>query len=67
MTQATVSALAPTLPPVGQQMVCGMCGGRLARAYLTPGSWVEDRCHHSVIRGGKRQTCGYVTRVAPTR
>jgi phage FluMu protein Com len=47
---------------------CGRCGGGLARVHLTVGSYIEQRCHHTIRnKGGKRETCGWVTKVWPTR
>lgn len=47
---------------------CARCGGALARVHLTVGSYVEQRCHHQIKRAdGKRETCGWVTKVWPTR
>ena len=55
---------APHLEP----MRCARCGNALARVHLTVGSVVEQRCHHSIRRpDGKRETCGWVTTVRPTR
>jgi hypothetical protein len=65
-------------PPNLDQIKCGRCGNPLLRALLTVGSYAEERCHHSIMvdangamlpKGvrGKRETCGYVTRVWPTR
>jgi hypothetical protein len=50
------------------QIRCARCGGGLLRAHLVVGSYVEQRCHHTIKKpDGKRETCGYVTRVWPTR
>lgn len=53
--------------PQWRQMFCSACGGKLARVALQPGSYVEDRCHHSVVVDGKRRTCGARTRTSFTR
>lgn len=47
---------------------CSRCGNGLARAVLTPGSYLQVRCHHS-IKGpdGKWKTCGMMNRIWPTR
>lgn len=50
-----------------EQMRCARCGGGLARVVLTVGSVVEMRCHHSIKRDGRRETCGWVNTVRPTR
>ena len=50
------------------QMRCSRCGGGLARVHLTLGSVVEMRCHHSIRNpDGKRETCGWVNTVRPSR
>lgn len=58
----------PERPPYFDVMRCGRCGNPLGRVYLTVGSVVELRCHHSVQRPGeKRKTCGWVNTARPTR
>lgn len=58
----------PERPPYLEVLRCGRCGNALGRVYLTVGSWVEQRCHHTVRRpDGKRETCGWVNTVRPTR
>lgn len=57
----------PDRPPYWDVIHCARCGGRLGRVYLTVGSWAEERCHHSIKRDGKRETCGWVNTVRPTR
>jgi hypothetical protein len=50
------------------QMKCARCGGGLARVFLLPGSYAEDKCHHIIQRpDGKREKCGWVTKAWPTR
>jgi hypothetical protein len=74
----TVVTLEDRRPSALDQIRCGRCGNPLLRAVLTVGSYAEERCHHTIKvdgRGvmvpkgqdGKRVTCGYVTRVWPTR
>jgi hypothetical protein len=59
---------APERPAHLDQMRCSRCGGGLARVFLTVGSYVEMRCHHQIRRpDGKRETCGWVNNVTPTR
>lgn len=51
-----------------EQMRCARCGNGLARVCLTVGSVVEMRCHHTIRKpDGKRETCGWVNTVRPTR
>ena len=57
----------PERPPYWVVARCAMCGNPLARVYLLIGSWAELRCHHSVKRDGKRETCGYINTVRPSR
>lgn len=56
-------------PVTFTQMYCAACRGKLGRVYApVPGIVFEDRCHHSVVGDdGRRRTCGYVTRMTPTR
>jgi hypothetical protein len=46
---------------------CPRCKQRLFQAALVAGSVVEFRCHHSVKIDGRRETCGFVVRVTPSR
>jgi hypothetical protein len=68
MIDAAPSQMVEREPATTLVIRCARCGGALARVHLTVGSYVEQRCHHT-IKGadGKRATCGWVTRVWPTR
>ena len=58
----------PERPPWWDVVKCARCGNGLNRVYLTVGSWVEARCHHSIrLPNGKRETCGYINTVRPSR
>lgn len=58
----------PSAPPYLEVMRCARCGGGLSRVYLTVGSFVESRCHHDIKKpNGKRETCGWLNIVTPTR
>ena len=64
----TVERIEPERPPYWDVARCGRCGNALARVYLTVGSWIEQRCHHVVKkRDGKREVCGWVNTVRPSR
>lgn len=63
-----VERIEPERPPYLDVLRCARCGNALGRTYLTVGSWVVVRCHHSVKKpDGKRETCGYENTVRPTR
>lgn len=66
--QPRLERIEPDRPPYLDSMKCGRCGNRLASVYLTPGSWVIQRCHHSIRKpDGTRETCGWENTVRPTR
>ncbi len=68
-TPALAERLEPERPPYWDVMRCSRCGNPIGRVYLTVGSAVELRCHHSIVRksDGKRVTCGWINTVRPTR
>lgn len=63
-----VERIEPERPPYLEQTRCGRCGNKLTRVYLTVGSWVVQRCHHTIkLPNGERKTCGYENTIRPTR
>lgn len=48
--------------------VCSRCKKPIGQGVLTVGSVVQLRCHHSMTRpDGKRETCGWLNTMAPSR
>lgn len=63
-----VERIEPERPPYWDVARCARCQNPLARVYLQVGSWAELRCHHTIRnRDGKRETCGYINTVRPSR